>query len=392
MTEGLDGERYEAQRPPIDNAFVVEGLENCSPDGRQKRAEHAGNCWFCGASSDGARDCKACDGTGCAHKGKKRFVEDTPEGPAKKKRHTSVSVAGRGISKPKRGRPPGGKKKLGVIKEEGHMKLTAPPFMSGDNTFQQREFQPNTPEPSYASYPWEPSEHHGDTTLPSYGMNVDDEPFPDPSDAMDSYTSNHTSLYQYGAMEDYTVNPQQVEYSTLAHQGNLHPSIEFDHERSHGESQIGDVGGGVRSDQQPNLGPSENQFEHFSNNMQNSQDARYLSHSHAYDWLNYREDLLYPPPRDANNTFAPALHDTQSDPVAPTAQMTIDRFTPQPRYLPSPTLSVAHIDQHAPQNTSPGVSAPILTTTATATSAVAANTFTIAPANPISASRLATPP
>ncbi|KAA8566310.1 hypothetical protein EYC84_008902 [Monilinia fructicola] len=390
LTEGLDGEKYEAQRPPIDNAFVVEGLENCSSEGRQKRAEHAGNCWFCGASSDGVRDCEACDGTGCARKGKRKCAKDTPEGPAKKKPRTHATVAVGGVSKPRRGRPPGGKKKkLEVVQEKSHMKLVAP-SAAGNNAFEQTEFQPNIPEASYGNFAWGASEHHEDTTLPSYGMDIGDDPFPDPSNAMDPYTSNHASLYQFGAMEDYTVNPQQVDYSTLGHHDHLHPSIEFDLQKSHGEFQIGDVGEGVRSDQQPHLGSSENQFDQFSNHTQHSQDAHYLSHSH--DWLNYRDDSLYPPPQDANNTFAPALHNTQSDSVAPATQMTTDRFTPQPPYLPSPTLSVAHISQHAPHNLSSGASVPALTSTATATSAVPANTSTMAPAAPISASRLATPP
>ncbi|TGO51002.1 hypothetical protein BCON_0171g00150 [Botryotinia convoluta] len=380
MSEGLEGDDYEARRPPIDNAFVVEGLENCSPEGRQRRVEHAGNCWFCGASSDGVRDCESCDGTGCARKGKNKAVEDVPECPVKKKRRTTATVAGGGISKPRRGRPPGGgkKKKLAAIKEEGQMNIISS-FMEGNNAYQQGEFYPDIPESSYNNNSWQSAEQNGDPSLPSYGMDVDDDPYAGQSHGMPVFT-DRAPLHQYGTMADYEVNPQQVERSTIGYQDHFQSSIEFDHEGSQGEFNTGGGGEGARSD---NLDTSENQFA-FSTGLHHSHDATFLTHN---DWPEYADSLTFSPSKETNNDFAPA-HDTDmqfAGPVAQAAQMTVDRFTPQPRYLPSPTLSEAHIAQHAPPNNFTATS----TSTPTSTSAVAGNTSAIA-SLPIS--RIATPP
>lgn len=254
MSEGLEGNDYEARRPPIDNAFVVEGLENCSSEGRRRRAEHAGNCWFCGASSDGVRDCESCDGTGCARKGKNKAVEDVPECPVKKKRRTTATVAEGGISKPRRGRPPGGgkKKKLAAIKEEGQTNPFSS-FVEGNNSYRQGEFRPDIPESSYNNYSWQSAEQHGDPNLPSYGMDIDDDPYAGQSNSMPVFT-DRVPLHQYGTMADYEVNSQQVERFTMGYQDHLQSSIEFDHDGSHGEFNIGDGGEGVRSD---NLDTSE---------------------------------------------------------------------------------------------------------------------------------------
>ncbi|KAF7874422.1 uncharacterized protein EAF02_008399 [Botrytis sinoallii] len=316
MSEGLEGDDYEARRPPIDNAFVVEGLENCSPEGRRRRTEHAGNCWFCGASSDGVRDCESCDGTGCASKGKNKAVEDVPECPVKKKRRTTATVAGGGISKPRR----------------------------GNNSYQQGQFRPDIPESSYNNYSWQSAEQNGDPSLPSYGMDVDDDPYAGQSHGMPVFTVR-APLHQYGTMADYEVNPQQVERYTMGYQDHPQSSIEFDHEGSHGEFNTDDGGEGVRSD---NLDTSENQFA-FSTGLHHSHDATFLTHN---DWPEYADSLTHSPSKETNNEFAPT-HDTDmqsAGPDAQVAQMTVDRFTPQPRYLPSPTLSEAHIAQHAPPN------------------------------------------
>lgn len=261
MREGLDGETYEARRPPIDNAFMVEGLENCNLDERRRKAEHFGNCWHCGASSDGVRDCEHCEGTGSARKGKNKYTEDGVEAaPVRKKRRTSTAV-GEGITpKPKRGRPPGGgkKKKLGTIKEEAQMNLY-PSLMDSNNAFQQRGFDPDIPASSYNNYSWESADYQGDPTLPSYGMDIDDNPYSAQPNILPAYRTNQASLHQYSSMADYTVNPQQVERSTMGYHGHLHPSIEFDHDASHGESGDGDGGEGVRS--ATNVGTSEVCFE-----------------------------------------------------------------------------------------------------------------------------------
>ncbi|EMR82167.1 hypothetical protein BcDW1_9198 [Botrytis cinerea BcDW1] len=356
MSEGLEGDDYEARRPPIDNAFVVEGLENCSSEGRRRRAEHAGNCWFCGASSDGVRDCESCDGTGCARKGKNKAVEDITEFHVKKKRRTTATVAEGGISKPRRGRPPGGgkKKKLAAIKEEGQTNPFSS-FVEGNNSYRQGEFRPDIPESSYNNYSWQSAEQHGDPNLPSYGMDIDDDPFAGQSNSMPVFT-DRVPLHQYGTMADYEVNSQQMERSTMGYQDHLQSSIEFDHDGSHGEFNIGDGGEGVRSD---NLDTSENQFI-FSSGLHHSHDGAFLNHD---DWPEYTDSLTFSPLKATNNEFAP-VHDTgmqSAGPVAQVAQMTVDLFTPQPRYLPSPTLSEAHIAQHAPPNNFMATSTPAST-------------------------------
>ncbi|KAM0177850.1 hypothetical protein ACHAPC_008639 [Botrytis cinerea] len=378
MSEGLEGDDYEARRPPIDNAFVVEGLENCSSEGRRRRAEHAGNCWFCGASSDGVRDCESCDGTGCARKGKNKAVEDITEFHVKKKRRTTATVAEGGISKPRRGRPPGGgkKKKLAAIKEEGQTNPFSS-FVEGNNSYRQGEFRPDIPESSYNNYSWQSAEQHGDPNLPSYGMDIDDDPYAGQSNSMPVFT-DRVPLHQYGTMADYEVNSQQVERSTMGYQDHLQSSIEFDHDGSHGEFNIGDGGEGVRSD---NLDTSENQFI-FSSGLHHSHDGAFLNHD---DWPEYTDSLTFSPLKATNNEFAP-VHDTgmqSAGPVAQVAQMTVDLFTPQPRYLPSPTLSEAHIAQHAPPNNFMATSTPA------STSSVAS--YTSANAS-LPISRIATPP
>ncbi|KAM0309420.1 hypothetical protein ACHAO8_009049 [Botrytis cinerea] len=378
MSEGLEGDDYEARRPPIDNAFVVEGLENCSSEGRRRRAEHAGNCWFCGASSDGVRDCESCDGTGCARKGKNKAVEDITEFHVKKKRRTTATVAEGGISKPRRGRPPGGgkKKKLAAIKEEGQTNPFSS-FVEGNNSYRQGEFRPDIPESSYNNYSWQSAEQHGDPNLPSYGMDIDDDPYAGQSNSMPVFT-DRVPLHQYGTMADYEVNSPQVERSTMGYQDHLQSSIEFDHDGSHGEFNIGDGGEGVRSD---NLDTSENQFI-FSSGLHHSHDGAFLNHD---DWPEYTDSLTFSPLKATNNEFAP-VHDTgmqSAGPVAQVAQMTVDLFTPQPRYLPSPTLSEAHIAQHAPPNNFMATSTPA------STSFVAS--YTSANAS-LPISRIATPP
>ncbi|KAM0168775.1 hypothetical protein ACHAPF_010652 [Botrytis cinerea] len=378
MSEGLEGDDYEARRPPIDNAFVVEGLENCSSEGRRRRAEHAGNCWFCGASSDGVRDCESCDGTGCARKGKNKAVQDITEFHVKKKRRTTDTVAEGGISKPRRGRPPGGgkKKKLAAIKEEGQTNPFSS-FVEGNNSYRQGEFRPDIPESSYNNYSWQSAEQHGDPNLPSYGMDIDDDPYAGQSNSMPVFT-DRVPLHQYGTMADYEVNSQQVERSTMGYQDHLQSSIEFDHDGSHGEFNIGDGGEGVRSD---NLDTSENQFI-FSSGLHHSHDGAFLNHD---DWPEYTDSLTFSPLKATNNEFAP-VHDTgmqSAGPVAQVAQMTVDLFTPQPRYLPSPTLSEAHIAQHAPPNNFMATSTPA------STSFVAS--YTSANAS-LPISRIATPP
>lgn len=117
--------------------------------------------------------------------------------------------------------------------------------------------------------------------------------------------------------------------------------------------------------------------------METTHDDVYLSHD---DWPPYTEGLTYPSSEDTNNDFAPTVHDTRPGvQVAPVAQMTMDRFSPKPPYLPSPTLSDAHIAQHAPQDTSTPTSASVSTSTSDST----ANVSAVAP---LSASRLVTPP
>ncbi|QSZ31315.1 hypothetical protein DSL72_000878 [Monilinia vaccinii-corymbosi] len=370
--EGLDGERYEARRPSIDNAVVVESFKDSSPEGRKRTAEHAGNCWHCGASRDGIRDCEACDGTGSARKGKNKFSEDTPEGQAKKKRRTSTAVAGGGISKPRRGRPPGAsgrKKKLGAIKEGGQMNLNTP-SMSSNTAFQHGEFQSGIPEPSYSNHSWDFDNHHGDPTLPSHGMGFVYDSHPGQANP---YISNRASFYRPNAVADDTMNPQQVqvEYPTQPYQNHAHPSIVFDHDTSHGGARIGNIGEGVRSDPQAILGPPEAQFAHFPTSMHGND----VQHENHNGWSDYSEGSLYPPPDNTNNVFALTDHDAHSGPVAPVPQMTLDLFTPQNTYSGT----------WAPASTSPATA----TATATATSAIPANT---SPIPSPSASRLATPP
>lgn len=120
--------------------------------------------------------------------------------------------------------------------------------------------------------------------------------------------------------------------------------------------------------------------------MEHNHNASYMSHP---DWPDYTDALMDPPMHDANNYFAPALHDASSNSFAPVAQMTVDRFTPQPAYLPSPTLSLSHIVQHAPPpNTLAGTLASVPFSAPPSLALVAA-----APAFvPLSAARLATPP
>lgn len=248
LEEGLEGESYEARRPPIDHAFVVEGIDDSSSEIRRRHAEHAGNCWFCGASSDGVRDCESCDGTGCARKGKNKAVEEASGEPAKKKKRTSSATTKKGSGPKKRkGRPPGSGKKsqLATIKEE--VQINAPqPAPENSNAFSQSEFYPDIPASSYGNYSWESAGQQMDPTMPSYGMNLDGDSHAGPSGQMAQYTSNQAPLHPYN---DYTVNPQQIEYSNMAQQEHLQPSIEFDQNGAHGQSQVGNVGEGVRSDE-----------------------------------------------------------------------------------------------------------------------------------------------
>jgi hypothetical protein len=256
--DGLEGERYEARRPSIDRAVVVEGLENANSEGRRKKVEQNGNCWHCGASRDGVRDCEQCDGTGSASKGKKRSIDEGPQSGIKKRRVSAAAVEGV-TPKPRRGRPPGGgKKKLDAIKEETEIN-TFQPLLDGNNAFQQESWHPNFSESSFGDYSWGPDNHHGDPTLPSYGMNHDSDPYSRQSNSMPAFTSHQAFPQQYGIMADFTLNPQQVEHSTVAYEDCLYPSIEFDHEESHRESGIADVDEGVNCD--PNLGLSDVCFE-----------------------------------------------------------------------------------------------------------------------------------
>lgn len=125
----------------------------------------------------------------------------------------------------------------------------------------------------------------------------------------------------------------------------------------------------------------QNQFI-FSSGLHHSHDGALLNHD---DWPEYTDSLTFSPLKVTNNEFAP-VHDTgmqSAGPVAQVAQMTVDLFTPQPRYLPSPTLSEAHIAQHAPPNNFMATSTPA------STSSVASNTS----ANTsLTISRIATPP
>ncbi|KAI9643421.1 hypothetical protein NHQ30_008040 [Ciborinia camelliae] len=379
--EGLEGDEYEARRPPIDNAFVIEGLKTNNSEGRQVKAGNDGNCLDCDANKDGLANCESCAGNGSASKGKKKCIEDGPEGPAKKKRRVSSAMTPGGTSKPRRGRPPGAsnKKKLAVIKEEGHVNLY-PSLVNANTASQQGGFHTDLPEYLYGNNSWTSINQNGDPTLPSFNMNIDEDPYLAQFNTMPAFTSNQASLPPYGTVANYTVNPREMEPSTTAYQDHLHPSIEFNHNGPHVESRLGDVGEGVRSD--PNLGSSENQFANYPVGREHNHDGADLSHGY---WLPYPEGLPYPPSQDTNNNFAPAVHDTHSgdSQVAPASQMTMNQSTSQQKYLPSPALSEAHIAQYAPQDTSTETLAPVSTSAPVAvTSAIAS----------LPVSRLATPP
>ena len=59
LLAGITGEKREGLRPVIDQARLVEGLEETTPEQRRRRVEASGRCWFC-MSDASKRSCDMC--------------------------------------------------------------------------------------------------------------------------------------------------------------------------------------------------------------------------------------------------------------------------------------------------------------------------------------------